>query len=136
MEQARHERDAQAQRQEQEQKLRARDKSWGARMDFVKSSIRTEKAKAQNYADTIAEMSEKMDKVNQKKQALYQKIQCQKKIYDDKMKAQKSSFEKTFERLSSKNGKAQDPHKSKPYAAYVCNNDPHSLVSILTSSAS
>jgi hypothetical protein len=70
LEQARHEREVQAQRQEQEQKLRARDKSWGARMDFVKSSIRTEKAKAKNYADAIAEMSEKMDKVNQKKQAL------------------------------------------------------------------
>lgn len=81
-------------------------------------------------------MSEKIERVNQKKQALYQKIQSQKKVYSDKMKAQKSSFEKTFERLSSKNGKTQDPHKNKPYAAYVCNNDPHSLVSILTSSAS
>lgn len=103
---------------------------------MIKSSIRAEKAKAKSYADTIAEMSEKIEKVNQKKQALYEKIQCRKRVNQDKLKAQKGGYERTFEKLSSKNARAQEHRKGKPFAAYGCNNDPNSLVSILTSSAS
>jgi hypothetical protein len=39
-------------------------------MEFYKNSVYNEKKKAQNYMDTIKEMSQKLEQVNKKKSAL------------------------------------------------------------------